>query len=213
MRSPAAMRPWSAMARPRSRRMRRWSVGRSASSAVGAGRAGGHGVEARWVGDAGPRLRGVVALRAQHDLSRFPEVARISEAASQQAQEGAAGYDDEFAFGLDLVLDGLETRLLREQGVVARSASVQHPADGSHAVVAPPLRSAPGMRFWAAPGPRGLAAPFAGKLPRALRWRPCGRCASGCDRGDPGCARAHPLRRGDQHGCCRRCAVRRRSRR
>ncbi len=63
------------------------------------------------------RVEAVSAFRAEHDLSRFPALARITEDARRQAQEGAAGYDEEFAFGLDLVLDGLETRLVREQGL------------------------------------------------------------------------------------------------
>jgi len=75
--------------------------------------------EAHFPAPGAERVEAVSTFRAQHDLSRFPEVARISEAARLQAQEGAAGYDDEFAFGLDLVLDGLETRLVREQGLPA----------------------------------------------------------------------------------------------
>jgi AcrR family transcriptional regulator len=75
------------------------------------------------------RAASVSTFRAQHDLTHFPQIDRISEHANRQAQEGPPGYDEEFAFGLDLVLDGLETRLLQEQ-----------------APPAPPARRVPGPR-------------------------------------------------------------------
>ena len=44
-------------------------------------------------------------------LARFPHVASLAQAASHGGTLGPCDDDVEYAFGLDLILDGLEARL------------------------------------------------------------------------------------------------------
>ena len=61
-------------------------------------------------GDAAPEAD---PAQLQAMLSRFPNVASLAAAASHGGTLGPCDDDVEFAFGLDLVLDGLEARLGR----------------------------------------------------------------------------------------------------
>ena len=51
------------------------------------------------------------AAVAEAMATRYPNVARLAVAASHDGPLGACDDDVEFAFGLDLILDGLEARL------------------------------------------------------------------------------------------------------
>lgn len=68
--------------------------------------------EASFPGPGQEQQQAIEHFRQHHDLSKFPLLLRVTE---QAARASGLGRDEDFFFGLGLLLDGLEAALLREQ--------------------------------------------------------------------------------------------------